>query len=69
MKSVCKPHLRINEFGECHKCLLGGAYQQECDNYVIRVSKHQMYLLKICKSTISPFDQKGCCLNEIGSSP
>ena len=33
-------------------------HQQECDNYIIRSINHEMYLQRVQKSTLSPFDDK-----------
>ena len=44
-------------------------YQQDCDNCIIRSLNHEMYLQLVQKSTLSPFDDKRCYKNNIGSKP
>ena len=39
------------------------------DNYTIKATKHEIYLQKVCKFTLSAFDEKRKILNEIGSIP
>ena len=50
---------------EKNNCLFGGEYQKECDNYVIRSINHGMYLQKVRKSTLPPFDEKRRYTNKI----
>ena len=59
-------HIKFEEF---YKCLFGGEYQKECDEYLIRSLNHEMYLQKVKKSTLSLFDDKRCYINETESIP
>ena len=42
---------------------------KECDNYIIRSFKHEMYLQLVQKSTLSAFDDKRCYINIFESKP
>ena len=44
LKGISKSQSKNNKFEEFYNCLFGGKYQQECDNYIIRSIKNEMYL-------------------------
>ena len=44
-------------------------FQQECDNYIIRSLNYEMYLQRVKKSTLSPFDDKRCYESNIKKKP
>ena len=67
IKGISKSQSKYINFEEYYKCLLGGEYRKECDNYVIRSLNHDMYLQKVRKSTLSFFDDKPCYLKETES--
>ena len=59
-------HIKLEEY---YKCLFGGEYQKECDNYIIRSTNHEMYLQKVRKSTLSQCDHKRCSIIQTESTP
>ena len=69
MKGTSKSQPKHIKFEEYYKCLFGGKYQKECDNYIIRSPNHEMYLQKGRKSTLSTFDDKRCYKNETETKP
>ena len=69
LKGVSKSQSKNIKIEEYKKCLDGEEYQQECDNYIIRSSNHEMVLQKVKKSTLSIFDDKRCYINNIESNP
>ena len=69
IKGISKSQSKHIKFEEYYNCLLGGEYQKECDNYIIRSINHEMYLQKVRKSTLSIFDDKRCYINETESKP
>ena len=44
-------------------------YQKECAEFVIRSICHETSPQKVCKSTLSAFDEKRCYIKETGSTP
>ena len=42
-------------------------FKKGCDKCKIKSVNHEMYLPRVLKSTLSPFDDKRCYLNEIES--
>ena len=69
LKSVSKFQSKNIEFEEYYNCLFGGEYKKEYDNYLIRSINHEMYLKKVTKNSLSPFDDKGCYENNIKRRP
>ena len=69
LKGVSKSQSKNIKFEEYKKCLDGEEYQQECDNYIIRSINDEMVLQKVKKLTLSIFDDKRCCINNIESKP
>ena len=43
-------------------------YQNECDYFINRSNRHESFLQKVHKSTLSSFDEKRYCTNETGNS-
>ena len=69
IKTISKSQSKHIKFEEYYKCLFGGEYQKECDNYIIPSLTHEMYLQKVRNSTLSIFDDKRCYINETESKP
>ena len=69
LKGISKSQTKSFKFEEYYKCLFGGDYKKECDNYVIRSINHDMYLQKVTKNSLSAFDEKRCYKNNIESEP
>ena len=69
LKNSSKCQSKHIKFEEYYKWLFVGKYQKECDNYIIRSLNHEMYLQKVCKNTLSPFDDERCYKNNIESKP
>ena len=69
MKGISKSQSKNIKFEEYYNCLLGGEYQRECNNYIIRSINHEMVLQEVKKSTLSLFDHKRCYINNIKSIP
>ena len=67
LKGISKSQSKIIKFEDYKKCLDGEDYQLECDNCIIRSINHEMVLQKVKKSTLSFFDDKRCCINNIES--
>ena len=65
MKRISKSQSKHIKFEEYYKCLFGGQYRKECNNYIIRSIIHEMVLQEVKKSTLFfLFDDKRCYLNE-----
>ena len=69
VKGISKSQSKNTKFEEYYNCLFGGIYKQESDNYLIRSFNHEMYLQQVRKSTLSPFDDKRCYINETENKP
>ena len=69
MKRISKSQSKNEKFEEYYICLFGGDYQEECDNYIFRSKNHDMYLEKVRKSILSPFDERSSYVNNIESVP
>ena len=63
MKGICKSQSKNIKL-EKNKCLVGRDYKKECDNYKIRSLNHELYLQRVLKNTLSPFDDKRCYENK-----
>ena len=59
-KGISKSQSKCNKFKEYYISLLRDKYKKECDNYVIRSINHEIYLQRVSKWTLSPFDAKRC---------
>ena len=57
---ISKSQSKNIKFEEYYNCLFGGKCQQECDNYIIRLIYHEMYLQRVKESKLSIFDDKRC---------
>ena len=68
-KGIFESYSKNINFDEYKKCLDGKDYQKECDNSKLRSLNHEMYLQKVLKSTLSPFDDERCYINIIESKP
>ena len=44
IKEICKSQSKHIKFEEYKKCLFGGEYQKECDNYILRSINHETHL-------------------------
>ena len=55
LKGITKSQLKNIKFEEYKKCLDVEEYQQECDNYIIRSTNHEMVLQKVKKINIIYF--------------
>ena len=44
LKGISKSQSKHNKFEEFYKCLFGGEYHNECNNYILRSINHEMYL-------------------------
>ena len=66
---MSKSQSKNNKFEEYYKYLFGGKNQQECGNYFIRSTNHEMYLQRVLKSSLSFFDEKRCYQNETENIP
>ena len=69
IKGISKSQSKHIKFEQYKKCLDGGKYQEQCENYILRSLNHEMYLQKIKKSSLSIFDDKRCYINETESEP
>ena len=69
VKVVSKSQSKHIKFEEFYNCLVGGEYQKECNNYILRSINHEMRLQEIKLSTLSIFDDKRCYKNHIESTP
>ena len=58
LKGICESQSRNIKFEEHKICLNGCDYKKDCNIYIIRSSNHDMYLQRVLKSTLSPFDDK-----------
>ena len=64
LKGVSNTQSKNIKFEEYYNCLIGGEYQKECNNYIIRSINHEMVLQEVKKSTLSIFDDKRFYINE-----
>ena len=69
IKGISKSQSKQIKFGEHKKCLDGGKYRRECNNYILRSINHEMHLQETTKSTLSVFDDKRCYIKETKSIP
>ena len=69
LKGFSKSQSKNIKFEEYYNCLFGRKYHQECDNYVIRSSNHEMYMQRVKISTLSIFDDERCYKNNMESKP
>ena len=52
LKKVSKTQSKHNKFDEYKNCLDGKKHQEDCENYILRSVKHEMYLQQIKKVNI-----------------
>ena len=55
LKGSSKSQSKHNKFEENKKCLDGGEYQREFNNYILRSINHEMYLQEVKKIDIIYF--------------
>ena len=65
IEGISKSYSKNIKFEEFKKCLDGGEYEKECDNYIFTSLNHEMYLQKIKKSSLSVSDDKRCYTKNI----
>ena len=66
VKGHCKSQSVNKKLEEYEKCL-DGSYQKYYAKYNIRLNNREMYLQRVQKSTLSPFDDKRFYINIIES--
>ena len=69
VKGICKSQTKIFKFVEYKNCLDEEEKINECDKYILKSIKLDMYLQKIRKTTLPIFDDKSIYLNDIESLP
>ena len=69
VKGICKFQTKNLKFVEYKNCLDGEEEINECDKYILKSIKHDMYLQKIRKTTLPIFDDKSIYLIDIESLP
>ena len=69
LKRICKTQSKNIKFEEYHNCLFGGDYEKECESDITKSRNLEMYLQKLCKNSLSPFDEKRCYIKNIESKP
>ena len=62
LRGISESQSKIVKFEEYYNYLFGGELKKECDKHIIRSIIHEMFLQKVHKSTLTPFDEKICCL-------
>ena len=68
-KGISKYQSKNIKFQDYYICLFGKEFMKECEKYSLRQINHEMYLQLVKKSTLSPFDDKRCYINNIESKP
>ena len=69
LTGTSKAYSKSIKFEGYKKCLDADEYQKESDNYFIRSLKHEMYVQKRSKKSLSIFDDKKCDESNIKSKP
>ena len=69
LKGIFKSQSKNIKFEEYKICLDGEELENECINYILKSSNHDMYMQGIKKTTLSIFDDKRCYINNIESNP
>ena len=69
LKGISKSQSKNIKFEEYKKCLNGEKFENECVNYILKSSNHDMYMQGIKKTTLSLFDDKRKYLDNITSIP
>ena len=69
LKGISKSQSKNIKSEEYKKCLNGEKIKNECVNYILKSSNHDMYMRRIKKTTLSIFDDKRSYLDNIKSIP
>ena len=69
LKGISKSQSKYIEFEEYKICLDGEELENECINYILKSSNHDMYMQGIKKTALSIFDDKRNYLDNITSIP
>ena len=69
LKVISESQSRHIGFEQYKKCLDGKKYQKECDDYILKSINHDMYLQRVCKTTLSIFDNKRNYIKSTKSLP
>ena len=68
-KGIVKGYKKEISFDQYYNCLMNQTYDKTCEQYCIRSHDHEMFLQKITKKSLSPFDDKRKYINNIQSTP
>ena len=69
LKGISKAQSKNIKFEEYKICLDGEELENECINYILKSSNHDMYMQGIKKTALSVFDDKRNYLDNIESIP
>ena len=69
LKGISKTQSKNIKFEQYKICLDGEELENECVNYILKASNHDMYMQGIKKTTLSFFDDKRICFDNISSIP
>ena len=69
LKGISKSQSKNIKFEEYKICLDGEEFENECVNYILKSSNHNMYMQGIKKTALSIFDDKRNYLDNITSIP
>ena len=69
LKGISKSQSKHINFEEYKKCLYREKFKNECINYILKSSNHDMYMQGIKKTTLSIFDDKRNYLDNITNIP
>ena len=58
LKNVSTSQSKHIKSEECNNLLDGEDYRKECDEYILRLLNHEIYLQQTKKSALSVFDDK-----------
>ena len=58
IKRISKSQLKHIKFEEYKRCLGGGEYQRECNNYILKPINHERHLQELRKLALSVVDDK-----------
>ena len=69
LKGISKSQSKNNKFEEYKICLDGEELENECINYILKSTNHDIYMQGIKKTTLNIFDDKRNYLDNIESIP
>ena len=69
LKGISKSQSKYIKFEEYKICLDGEEFENECINYILKSSNHNMYMQGIRKTALSIFDDKRNYLDNITNIP